>query len=129
MKTFIRFTLRLLVLGGLLAALRRAFDSGRLGDRFRHGSDDGPGAPARLALVGEGPSPFHTVPASPPRPAGLGAVDPVEGDCPPGFPVKGKRSSGIFHVPGGLSYDRTVPDRCYATAEDAAADGLRAARR
>ena len=37
--------------------------------------------------------------------------------------------SGIFHVPGGMSYDRTVPERCYATAADAEADGFRQAKR
>jgi hypothetical protein len=42
---------------------------------------------------------------------------PVDGQCP-----------GIFHLPGGRSYERTVPERCYATAEDAAADGYRQAK-
>jgi hypothetical protein len=56
-------------------------------------------------------------------------VDPVDGACPPGFPVKVKLRSGIYHLPGMAAYERTVPDRCYPTAETAAADGLRAARR
>lgn len=56
-------------------------------------------------------------------------VDPVEGECPSGHPVKAKLRSGIFHVPGGLSYKRTVPDRCYRDAIGAEADGLRAAKR
>lgn len=56
-------------------------------------------------------------------------VVPVDGGCPDGYPIKAKLKSGIFHQPGGLAYDRTVPDRCYATAEDAEADGLRAAKR
>jgi micrococcal nuclease len=43
--------------------------------------------------------------------------------------VKAKDSSKIFHVPGGLSYDRTVPDRCYVDAAEAEADGFRAAKR
>lgn len=54
---------------------------------------------------------------------------PVDGACPPGFPVKAKESSRIFHVPGGLSYDRTRPDRCYPTPEAAEADGFRPAKR
>jgi hypothetical protein len=37
--------------------------------------------------------------------------------------------SGIFHLPGGEFYDRTVPDRCYGTPAGAEADGLRAAKR
>jgi micrococcal nuclease len=56
-------------------------------------------------------------------------VDPVDGACPDGYPIKAKLKSGIFHQPGGLAYDRTKPDRCYATAEAAEADGLRAAKR
>jgi hypothetical protein len=65
-------------------------------------------------------------PASTPARAG---VAPVDGRCPEGYPIKGKRSSGIYHQPGGLAYDRTKPDRCYATAADAEADGLRPAKR
>jgi hypothetical protein len=55
-------------------------------------------------------------------------VPPVDGACPAGHPVKGKATSGIYHVPGGRFYERTVPDRCYASAADAEADGYRAAR-
>lgn len=51
------------------------------------------------------------------------------GDCPHGYPVKVKISSGIFHLPGGLAYERTKPDRCYATPQAAEADGYRAAKR
>jgi hypothetical protein len=46
-------------------------------------------------------------------------------DAPDGFPVKAKASSGIYHVPGGRFYDRTKPDRWYASAEAAEADGYR----
>lgn len=52
-------------------------------------------------------------------------VEPVDGECPPGYPVKAKLTSGIFHVEGGRNYDRTRPDRCYATPEAAVADDLR----
>ncbi|MEX2627484.1 MAG: hypothetical protein WD225_11425 [Ilumatobacteraceae bacterium] len=55
-------------------------------------------------------------------------VAPVDGVCPTGHPVKLNESSGIFHVPGGRFYDRTKPDRCYASTDDAAADGYRAAK-
>ncbi|MFN8025881.1 MAG: hypothetical protein U0W40_05835 [Acidimicrobiia bacterium] len=48
-----------------------------------------------------------------------------DGSCPDGYPVKAKVASGIFHVEGGRNYARTKPDRCYATAEAAEADGLR----
>jgi hypothetical protein len=56
-------------------------------------------------------------------------VDPVEGTCPGSHPVKGKLSSRIFHVAGGLNYDRTIPDRCYLDEAAAEADGLRPSKR
>lgn len=56
-------------------------------------------------------------------------VAPVDGACPTTHPVKAKLASKIFHVPGGASYERTVPDRCYVDAAAAEADGLRAAKR
>jgi hypothetical protein len=56
-------------------------------------------------------------------------AEPIEGTCVPGYPVKGKVASGIYHVPGGLSYGRTIPDRCYATPADAESDGLRPAKK
>ena len=62
------------------------------------------------------------------QPAASTWVEPVDGACPSGYPVKGNANSGIYHVPGGRFYDRTVPERCYATAADAEADGYRAAK-
>jgi hypothetical protein len=47
------------------------------------------------------------------------------GEAPAGYPIKLNASSGIFHVPGGRFYERTNPDRWYATAEAAIADGYR----
>ena len=55
-------------------------------------------------------------------------VPPVDGQCPDGYLVKANHNSMIFHVPGGRFYSRTVPERCYANADDAAADGYRAAK-
>jgi hypothetical protein len=55
-------------------------------------------------------------------------VVPVDGACPISHPVKVNGTSGIFHLPGGRFYERTVPTRCYAEADDAAADGYRAAK-
>ncbi|MFM7271203.1 MAG: hypothetical protein ACKO2C_06170, partial [Actinomycetes bacterium] len=52
-------------------------------------------------------------------------VPPVDGSCPPGYPIKSKHGSEVFHSPGGASYDRTRPDRCYRDAAAAEADGLR----
>jgi hypothetical protein len=56
-------------------------------------------------------------------------VEPADGGCPDGFPVKAKTSSKIFHVPEGTLYERTVPDRCYASVEAAEADGFRQSKR
>ncbi len=90
-----------------------------------------------------GPEPAETEPAetepSEPEPsagdAAAGTADaarwqaPVDGECPHGFLLKVAAGSEIFHAPGGAFYERTVPERCYATPEDAVADGLRAAKR
>lgn len=62
-------------------------------------------------------------------PGGPSWMAPADGGCPEGFPIKAKESSRIFHQPGGLSYERTRPDRCYADAASAEADGFRAAKR
>ena len=55
-------------------------------------------------------------------------VLPIDGACPPGYPIKANDRSRIYHVPGGRSYERTVAERCYANTDDAAADGYRAAK-
>src|SRR3954468_2677966 len=39
-------------------------------------------------------------------------VEPIDGACPDGYPVKAKLKSGLFHLPGMFAYDRTNPDRC-----------------
>jgi hypothetical protein len=81
------------------------------------------------------PFPFPPIPrpASPSRaPATNGAApaaDPVDGECPDSYPVKGKLSSGIYHVPGGLNSARTRPARCYVDSAAAESDGLRPAKR
>lgn len=46
-------------------------------------------------------------------------------DAPAGYPVKVNTRSGIYHVEGGLAYERTRPDRWYRSAADAEADGFR----
>jgi hypothetical protein len=68
----------------------------------------------------------ETAPATADPPGSAPAwVDGSDGAAPAGYPVKLKLSSGIFHVPGGRFYERTNPDRWYATAEAAIADGYR----
>lgn len=80
------------------------------------------------------PLPVTAGPASPDPPAvepaaGDPWVDPVDGACPDGYPVKAKLRSRLYHLPGMAAYARTGPDRCYPTAEAAEADGFTRARR
>jgi hypothetical protein len=69
-----------------------------------------------------------TNPANPAETTEATWVEPVTGACPDGYPIKANNNSGIFHVPGGRFYERTVPERCYADAADAEADGYRRAK-
>jgi hypothetical protein len=77
------------------------------------------------------PVPHSPEPAAPAAPdeAGETWVEPTDGGCPVSHPVKAKLGSGIFHVPGGQMYERTVPDRCYRDAAAAEADDLRPSKR
>jgi len=52
----------------------------------------------------------------------------TNGNCASSHPVKVKLSSGIFHIPGQRNYERTNADRCYLSADAAAADGFRASK-
>jgi hypothetical protein len=54
-------------------------------------------------------------------------VDPIDGECPPGYPVK-VSTGGVVHPPSGRSYARTRPVRCYRTTELAELDGYRLAQ-
>jgi hypothetical protein len=58
------------------------------------------------------------------RPPLAAWVEPVARTCPTTHPIKAKVSSNIFHVPGGVNYERTVPDRCYRDEAAALADGF-----
>ena len=58
-------------------------------------------------------------------------VEPVDGICPASHPIKGNRGNMgamIYHVPGGRNYERTKPEACFATIEEAEAAGYRAPR-
>jgi hypothetical protein len=80
-----------------------------------------------------GPGRLVAVPATPrARPVEPVPASWIEADgaaCPATYPVKANLRSGIYHLPGGASYERTRPDRCYRDPTAAAADGLRASRR
>lgn len=71
-----------------------------------------------------------------PLPPAAGPVTPVgaiPGDgtatCPDDHPIKGNASSMIYHQPGQPSYERTVAEFCFTSAEVAEAAGYRAPRR
>lgn len=49
-------------------------------------------------------------------------------ECPAAFPIKGNASSMIYHPPGTGSYERTVPELCFATIAAAETAGFRAPR-
>jgi hypothetical protein len=75
-------------------------------------------------------------PAAAPAPAARTTdpkgIVPQGKDCPVEYPIKGNFSSSgekIYHVPGGQFYNRTNPERCFATAADARAAGFRASQR
>ena len=90
--------------------------------RMAHPPAARPPAPAAAAAA-----PERAAAAEPPPVAEW--VPPVDGRCPDGHPVKAKQASGIYHLPGMMNYVRTVPDRCYASAAGAEADGFRPAKR
>ena len=53
-------------------------------------------------------------------------------DCPEGYPIKGNINSKgekIYHAPSGQFYDRTKPEMCFKTPEDAEKAGFRASKR
>ena len=126
-----RLGLLALLVGGVLWWQRRRDAAGAVASS---GAD--PEGPA-FGAVRVGPAPPAAAPvvaARPPAAAAVvtqpdvGWVAPVDGECPPGYPVKANAGSGIFHVPGGRFYARTRPERCYPDAASAAADGYRQAK-
>jgi hypothetical protein len=63
--------------------------------------------------------------------ARAGEFIPTDGahDCPEDYPIKGNSKSHIYHLPGGGSYNATIPNICFATEEAAQAAGYRATKR
>src|SRR5262245_60445850 len=108
------------IVAGIAYAGWRAWNT-----RVRESSGvEGDGAPFPFPPVPRpAAAPSASADVAPPPPAAPEAaafVDPgADGECPLTHPVKAKLASGIYHVPGGGNYDRTKPDRCYATAEAA----------
>ncbi|MGH9093583.1 MAG: hypothetical protein ACRDXE_00300, partial [Acidimicrobiales bacterium] len=78
-------------------------------------------APAAATMSPAAASPPTAVPNAAGR-TWLEGTD--DGTCPETHPVKVKLRSKLYHLPGRGAYERTHPDRCYSTAEDAEADGF-----
>jgi hypothetical protein len=75
------------------------------------------------------PFPFAAIPRPEVHPkSAAGWIEASDRDPPESHPVKVKMSSGIYHVPGGSSYDRTRADRWYRDTATAESDGYRAAK-
>ena len=122
-----RWLRRLFVLGVLAGAGAGAY---RVWRQRQSGSEVSPQWPPLKTETVSKPAPVApTAPVATavPTPAARWAA-PVNGDCPEGYPVKANDNSGIFHVPGGRFYARTVAERCYVNADDAVADGYRPAK-
>jgi hypothetical protein len=117
MARLLRRLLVLAIFGAALAAAVRALQARRA---VAPAPDAGPSWPPL--------TPVEPGPASAAGDVGAAWAAPVDGGCPDGYPVKANRS-GIFHVPGGQFYERTVPERCYLDPQAAEADGYRPARR
>ncbi|MGH2616670.1 MAG: hypothetical protein ACRDJC_15650 [Thermomicrobiales bacterium] len=50
-------------------------------------------------------------------------------DCPSAYPIKGNQSSLLYHEPGTATYERTIPEFCFSSADSAVAAGFSPARR
>jgi hypothetical protein len=67
-----------------------------------------------------------TTPAAPPS---AGRATPQGMACPGSHPIKGNRSTMIYHPPGGEFYEPTRPEDCFASPADAEAAGYRRSQR
>ncbi len=89
----------------------------------------------RVALapgIDRGSATTATLPSRPSLSLVREGPDSVPGDgtalAPDGYPVKGNGRSGIYHVPGGFAYGRTVASIHFRTAGAAEAAGFRASK-
>ena len=139
MRRFVRRVFMLSVVAGTAYAIWRWFESQRSDSDLTWEAQPAPFPPQPRTEspppARSNPSPAAPVTATEPAGAqatpagGDGWVEPIDGTCPASHPVKAKMSSKIFHVEGGLNYERTHPDRCYRDAAAAEADGLRKSAR
>lgn len=88
------------------------------------GCGDAPATPTPYMVA-----PFVARPTAEPLVFTGGKVAPRGEDCPASHPIKGNADSLIYHVPGGASYARTIPEDCFATEGAAREAGYRRAMR
>jgi hypothetical protein len=69
------------------------------------------------------------LPAGSPATGASGRAAPSGMSCPASHPIKGNRTSMIYHPPGGEFYEQTRPEDCFAAPADAEAAGYRASLR
>ena len=123
----VRRTLRVLAVVAVIAAISAAAAAIVATLRRRRtpagAASDSPATTAHSSAPAPAPAPEPA-----PTPAPPNWLPAVDGVCPEGYPVKVNESSGIFHLPGGRFYARTIPDRCYTTSDAATADGYRQAK-
>lgn len=126
----LRTILVLVVLGAVVAKALSLFRSQPAPDFSHHPTVDGgpPTTATRAAAPTASPTASNPA-ASKPAATDTSWVEPTNGNCPPGYPVKAKMQSGIFHLPGMALYERINPDRCYPSPDAAEADGLRVSKR
>jgi hypothetical protein len=117
------------LVAGTAYAVWRAVDANRRSPELGWEPQPFPFPPQPRVDASTGGPTDATTDASSAASKGPAWVAPDEGTCPASYPIKAKLTSGIYHQPGGLSYERTRPDRCYRDGAAAEADGLRAAKR
>ena len=122
-KAVIRIVFRLAVLGGVLwlarVALKRWVDGPAASEESQLWPEPAP-APEKAAGPVSKPNPNEKQAWAQPM---------ADGAVPAGHPVKAKLASRLYHLPGMAAYDRTRPDRCYASPQAAEADGFSRAKR
>ncbi len=127
---------RLLIVGSMLGAFVVGVIFGAVGMALRPRTALAPAPPAMQPQtpppaqpVAADPEPMADEPPAPAMGDGEDLADSMPGngghEAPAGYPIKGNIRSGIYHVPGGFAYDRTVADRFFRTPEAAEAAGLR----
>jgi hypothetical protein len=88
-------------------------------------------APAQQSAPAQQPAPAQqSAPAQKPASgAGAGQAPPDGTNCPSGYPIKGNRTSKIYHQPGGGFYEQTRPEVCFAGPAEAESAGYRRSQR